>query len=107
MLATFKMVAAIATRSVHMIQRQMRSFVRAKLVSPVSHRVQALPVLVSASAGSTVPMTTTVDSCRVQNGGCDMNAICSHEPATNAVVCTCKTGYTNTAVSPSLSCTGE
>ncbi|CAF5133671.1 unnamed protein product, partial [Rotaria magnacalcarata] len=29
---------------------------------------------------------------------CDPNAGCSHDNTTNAVECTCKTGYTNTGV---------
>lgn len=48
-----------------------------------------------------------IDSCRVQNGGCDANAICSHDKSTNAVVCTCKTGYTNTGTAPTVICKGR
>lgn len=46
------------------------------------------------------------DACEVSNGGCDRNAICSHEKNTNAVVCTCKTGYTDTLSGGGVSCTG-
>lgn len=49
---------------------------------------------------------SVLDSCQVKNGGCDCNAICSHEPTTNAVKCTCKTGYTNTGSGSSVNCTG-
>ena len=48
-----------------------------------------------------------VDSCQVKNGGCDVNSVCSHENNTNAVVCTCKTGYTNTGSRSSVTCTGR
>ncbi len=47
------------------------------------------------------------DSCTVSNGGCDSNAVCSHDGSTNAVVCTCKTGYTNTGSSSNVVCTGK
>ena len=47
-----------------------------------------------------------LDSCQVNNGGCDPNAICSHEATTNAVKCTCKTGYTDTAAGASVVCKG-
>ena len=47
------------------------------------------------------------DSCLVSNGGCDANAICSHDNKTFDVVCTCKTGYTNTGSAPSVVCTGQ
>ena len=48
-----------------------------------------------------------VDACGVNNGDCDINAICSHDGTSNAVVCTCKTGYTNTGSAPNVTCTGE
>ena len=47
------------------------------------------------------------DTCQVQNGGCDVNAVCSHDGTSNAVVCTCKTGYTSTGSAPYFTCTGE
>lgn len=47
------------------------------------------------------------DSCRVNNGGCDKNANCSHDPTTNAVRCVCKTGYTNTGSGSVVVCTGN
>ena len=47
------------------------------------------------------------DSCKVGNGGCDCNAACSHDPTTNAVKCTCNTGYTNTGSGSTVVCTGE
>ncbi|CAF2050523.1 unnamed protein product, partial [Rotaria magnacalcarata] len=39
------------------------------------------------------------------NGGCAPNAGCSHDNTTNAAMCTCKTGYTNTGVAPNVVCT--
>ncbi|CAF2072259.1 unnamed protein product, partial [Rotaria magnacalcarata] len=44
------------------------------------------------------------DSCTVNNGGCDPNAICSYDATTNAVKCTCKGGYTNTGSSVNVVC---
>ena len=48
-----------------------------------------------------------LDSCTVNNGGCDPNAACSHDSTTNAVKCTCKTGYTNTGTGSNVVCTGN
>ena len=53
------------------------------------------------------PMTLSVDSCLVENGGCDANAVCTHGAKTNAVKCICKTGYTNTGSGPTVVCTGN
>ena len=47
-----------------------------------------------------------VDSCNVNNGGCDKNAACSHDKDTFAVVCTCKTGYTNVGSGSTVKCEG-
>ena len=47
------------------------------------------------------------DSCQVKNGGCDANAACSHDPSNNQVLCTCKTGYTNTGSASNVNCTGR
>ncbi len=48
-----------------------------------------------------------LDSCQVNNGGCGCQAGCSHDSKTNAVVCVCKTGYTNTATGSGAVCTGK
>ena len=47
-----------------------------------------------------------LDSCQVNNGGCDANAVCSKNDATNDVVCTCKTGYVNTGSGSTVICKG-
>jgi hypothetical protein len=47
-----------------------------------------------------------LDSCNVNNGGCDVNAACFHDAKTNEVTCTCKTGYINTGVGSAVVCTG-
>ncbi|CAM4896846.1 unnamed protein product [Rotaria socialis] len=52
------------------------------------------------------PHLYTSDSCKVSNGACDRNAVCSHDAKTNAVVCTCKAGYTNTGSGSKVVCTG-
>ncbi|CAF1303926.1 unnamed protein product, partial [Rotaria magnacalcarata] len=44
------------------------------------------------------------DSCTVNNGGCSSNANCSHNALTNAVICTCKAGYTNTGSAANVVC---
>ncbi|CAF4870712.1 unnamed protein product, partial [Rotaria socialis] len=45
------------------------------------------------------------DTCTLSNGGCDQNAVCSHDAKTNAAVCSCKTGYTNTGSGSNVICT--
>ena len=47
------------------------------------------------------------DSCNVDNGNCDSYATCSHETSTFAVVCTCKTGYTNIGTERNVVCEGK
>ena len=47
-----------------------------------------------------------LDSCKVNNGGCHKNADCSHDKTTFAVVCTCKTGYTNVGGKDRVICEG-
>ena len=71
--------------------------------------------LVSSATGTVVKTrkelfwcsSLVADTCQVQNGGCDVNAICSHDGITNAVTCRCKTGYTNTGSATNVSCTGR
>lgn len=46
------------------------------------------------------------DSCNINNGGCSANAMCTHDPTTNVVICVCKSGYTNTGSSSNVICTG-
>ena len=48
-----------------------------------------------------------VDSCKVKNGGCDQYADCTHNADTFAVVCTCKTGYTNVGDAQKVICKGK
>ncbi|CAF2058991.1 unnamed protein product, partial [Rotaria magnacalcarata] len=43
--------------------------------------------------------------CSDNNGGCDPKATCSQDATTNAVSCTCKTGYTNTGSAVNVVCT--
>lgn len=44
------------------------------------------------------------DSCLVKNGGCDVNAECSHDCTTNEVKCTCKTGYVQNGSGTNVTC---
>ena len=48
-----------------------------------------------------------IDACEVNNGGCDANAVCSHDAKTNAAKCTCKTGYTNVGSASNVICKGK
>ena len=48
-----------------------------------------------------------VDSCLVNNGGCGINATCSHDDTTDAVRCTCKTGFINIGSSSAVMCRGS
>ena len=48
-----------------------------------------------------------IDSCNVNNGNCDPYATCSHEAETFAVICTCKTGYTNVGTDKNVKCEGK
>jgi hypothetical protein len=56
---------------------------------------------------STCTDVLIVDSCLVNNGGCHVDATCSHDSKTNAVICTCKVGYTNTGSSSNVVCVGK
>ena len=49
----------------------------------------------------------SLDACDVNNGGCHINALCSHEAKTNRVVCKCKTGYVDTDPGLLVVCTGK
>ena len=62
---------------------------------------------ITLSLTLTLSLFGTIDSCQVNNGACDVNAVCSHDGSSNAVVCTCKTGYTNTGSAPTVNCTGK
>ncbi|CAF1336590.1 unnamed protein product [Rotaria magnacalcarata] len=50
-------------------------------------------------------MDLILDTCTINNGGCDPNAACTHDKPTNAVVCKCRTGFTNTGTDESVVCT--
>jgi len=45
------------------------------------------------------------DSCKVNNGGCDPNATCSHDSTTYACKCTCNVGFVDTGLSGTVVCT--
>lgn len=47
-----------------------------------------------------------LDSCLVNNGGCDPYATCSQDEETNSVKCTCKPGFTNTGTECHVKCEG-
>lgn len=102
--------------SAHMIPRPMLPNVRVKLAT----RMLVLNPMSSAKVNHLVhrrkfpsilligrSRLSFLDSCLVDNGGCHCDALCSHDPTTNAVVCTCKTGYTNTGSATNVTCTGN
>lgn len=67
---------------------------------------------VTSSMGFTrraaIPTTIElIDACEVNNGGCEVNAICSHDPKTYAAKCTCKTGYKNVGSPSNVICKGR
>ncbi|CAF4428352.1 unnamed protein product [Rotaria socialis] len=43
--------------------------------------------------------------CSDNNGGCDPNALCSEDPNTGAMTCTCNVGYANTGSDDNVVCT--
>lgn len=47
------------------------------------------------------------DKCEVNNGGCGLNAICSHDPQTFEVICACKPGFTNPGTTAQIVCKGR
>ena len=47
------------------------------------------------------------DVCSVNNGGCDINADCSHAVGSDACICKCKSGFTNTAATGPVVCKGN
>ncbi|CAF1666947.1 unnamed protein product, partial [Rotaria magnacalcarata] len=59
-----------------------------------------------SNTGSSVNVVCK-DSCTVNNGGCDANAVCSYDATTNAVKCTCKAGYSNTGSAVNAVCEGR
>ena len=55
----------------------------------------------------TLSSANLIDTCQVNNGNCDTNAVCSHDAATNAVKCTCKQGFVNVGSGKVVVCNGE
>ena len=47
---------------------------------------------------------SVADPCLEDNGGCDVNALCSDETSTNKVQCTCKTGYEKRGPASNVTC---
>ena len=103
------MADVIVILCARMITPQMPSYAHVKLVIQIQVLAQQSSVKVLQSLWtktiSTLICTFLSDSCQVNNGGCDTNAVCSHDTTTNAVKCTCKTGYTNTGTGSTVVCT--
>lgn len=47
------------------------------------------------------------ETCKVNNGGCDVNSICTFDANNGGVKCTCKVGYTDVDQSQVVICKGE
>ena len=101
----------------------MADVIRTPVVRMIRHRMQLFALARQDMSSLAIPQTPSAqvnsltaiyfparriyaDACQVANGGCDVNSICSHQSPSNAVVCNCKTGYTNTATGAGVSCTG-
>ena len=106
------MVVAIPMLFARMILQPMPLNVLARLDIPIRAQVQ-LPYAqvvftdVNEFFCTKCFLKWISDSCKVNNGGCGMNAICSHDAKTNEVECDCLTGYTNTGSGSTFTCTGN
>lgn len=47
-----------------------------------------------------------LEICKVNNGGCDVNSVCSYDGDKKQVQCTCKPGFTDVDPSPVVVCKG-
>ena len=106
-------------RSAHMIPATMQWCALARRASPTLAQLPMSLAPVRSSFDSSLSLSLsfnclsfslsriTLDTCLVNNGGCDVNAICSHDSTTNAVKCYCKTGYSNTGSPTTVICTGK
>ena len=54
-----------------------------------------------------VRINACLDSCQVNNGGCDSRANCTRDSATNAIKCICRAGFVNTGTDSKVVCTGN
>ena len=103
---------AMPTLIVHTTARAMLSSALARSATPTQamHRMSSAPVTFAlprhSLARPSLSLSVSVDSCLVNNGGCDPSALCSHDPRTNACQCSCKNGYTNTGSMSNVVCTG-
>ena len=92
----------------HTTKLRSQLFVRAKEVTRMLEMKTMFAVEVRYLIGLLSPNIPHIsDSCTVNNGGCDKNADCSHDKTTFAVVCTCKTGYTNVGTPTAVKCEGS
>ena len=94
--------------TVVMIQRQMKLYVRVRKGIQMLVKETKSNALVSIICLFLEDryVSDFVDSCDVDNGGCDKNADCCHDKHTHEVVCTCKTGYTNVGKGDKVKCKG-
>lgn len=110
--AKWKTADVAQMQSVRMIQKRLKlsALANQDIQTPALHRrscaqVEQLNWILSQYLKRILLHSVLVDSCRVNNGGCGPNAVCSYDPKTNAPICTCKTGYINTGSKGNVVCT--
>ena len=109
-------VDAMQVPSVRVIHRPVQPAVVVKLVTPTrapplrwfAQVMQWMGIVKIQMVEAYGPFCMlTLDSCQINNGGCDPNAVCSHNATNYAIQCTCKTGYANTGCVCNALCVGE
>ena len=102
-------MAVVPTLSAHTIQRQTQLYVHASLAiqTQVQAQQSSVKVCLTFAMRVTSYINFSLETCQVNNGGCDANALCSYDGTKKMVVCTCKTGYTNTGSNSTVVCTGS
>lgn len=107
------MVIVTKMPSVPMTSQPMQLFAHVKRVIRISVLTKRLFVKVKSElipfgiVDFDIRLYLVTDSCKVKNGGCDQNALCSHADDTFDIVCKCKTGYTNTGSEKAVRCEGN
>ena len=97
-------VAVVQMLPAHMIVQRMQSNALAILALPIPvlrrrSSVQVRRIVTDAETPSIIHgrhcLLSFSDGCLVKNGGCDANAVCSHDSKTYAIRCNCRTGFIN------------
>ena len=93
----------------------MCAHVDADLVLPILLPPDLCSAKVTVSNGKQLCRTSditnllyiVVDICSVNNGGCDINADCSHAAGSDVCICKCRPGFVNTATTGPVVCKGN